>query len=312
MTKNYKTLVICLIILYLLTFARFINTIDHWPIDISSHFTFQYALTTLLILLYSIWNRYIRISIFATFLLLFNFMTLITWNESAHASIRTESTFSIYSANINKSNRELHKLIDELRKNNADIILLLEINDDNIQPLQSVIQTYPYKIESLNNNTSGTGAVIMSRFPILSHETTKYSEFGNLLITAYINIYGKQVVFYGAHFPKPTNINEFPSRSKQILSLARDISEQTTPIILAGDLNTTPYSPVFKKLIDTSKLKDSREGFGWLPSWPTYLPLFWLPIDHILVSQDIKVQNRTVGSYIGSDHYPVLAELAIN
>jgi endonuclease/exonuclease/phosphatase (EEP) superfamily protein YafD len=84
------------------------------------------------------------------------------------------------------------------------------------------------------------------------------------------------------------------------------------PVIVAGDFNATPFSPIFRKVIKISGLKDSREGFGWQPSWPTYVPLLWLPIDHILVSSEIQVHNRATGSFIGSDHYPVFADLSIN
>ena len=88
--------------------------------------------------------------------------------------------------------------------------------------------------------------------------------------------------------------------------------ENVDAVIIAGDFNASPYSPVFKKLLTTSGLRDTRTGFGWLPSWPALFPLAFIPIDHILVSPDIQVQNRATGPYIGSDHYPVIAELSIN
>ncbi|MEW6714582.1 MAG: endonuclease/exonuclease/phosphatase family protein, partial [Nitrospirota bacterium] len=82
--------------------------------------------------------------------------------------------------------------------------------------------------------------------------------------------------------------------------------------IVAGDLNSTPLTPMFRKLLKISGIRDSRTGFGWQPSWPTYFPVFWIPIDHILVSPEVHVHERATGSRIGSDHYPIFAELSIS
>jgi endonuclease/exonuclease/phosphatase (EEP) superfamily protein YafD len=36
-----------------------------------------------------------------------------------------------------------------------------------------------------------------------------------------------------------------------------------------------------------------------------------IPIDHVLISDDVKVDHREVGPDIGSDHRPVRVELMI-
>lgn len=38
--------------------------------------------------------------------------------------------------------------------------------------------------------------------------------------------------------------------------------------------------------------------------------LVGLPLDHFLVSHDLTFSSRQVGPFIGSDHYPVVVELA--
>jgi len=245
-------------------------------------------------------------------LLFLNISAFVNMNDSVHASLSKESSFTIGSANINKSNRDFPKIIGKLNAINADILLLLEVTRENSSPLQSLIQSYPYHVENLNIGSSGTGTVLMSRFPILSHKVTKYTEFGNMLIAATLEIADKKVAFYGVHFPKPTNRHEFSTRSMQIMSLAQQVSQQLFPVIIAGDFNSTPYSPVFTKFIERSGLRDSRAGFGMQPSWPTFFPPLLIPIDHILVDPSIEVLKRATGSYIGSDHYPVFAELSIS
>ncbi|MCI0525996.1 MAG: hypothetical protein L0Y56_00890, partial [Nitrospira sp.] len=58
-------------------------------------------------------------------------------------------------------------------------------------------------------------------------------------------------------------------------------------------------------------LKDSRDGFGIQASWPTFVPLFLIPLDHCLVHSSVQVLDRRLGPKIGSDHYPVMIKLAV-
>ena len=81
-------------------------------------------------------------------------------------------------------------------------------------------------------------------------------------------------------------------------------------IILAGDMNLTSYTRQFRKLKRKLKLVDSRKGFQRQASWPTLLPaILRIPIDHVLVSKDIEVVERSLGPAIGSDHLPVFIRL---
>ncbi len=62
-------------------------------------------------------------------------------------------------------------------------------------------------------------------------------------------------------------------------------------------------------------LLDSRRGFGVQRSWPTSMKVSILgtmriPIDHALVSRDVKVLDRRVGPFIGSDHFPIMVDIA--
>jgi len=85
-------------------------------------------------------------------------------------------------------------------------------------------------------------------------------------------------------------------------------------VIIAGDLNVSMWSPFYRSLIKQSGLHNARQGFGILPSQSGIAPQFAIlsaPIDHCLVSSDIQVENFRLGSNIGSDHLPIIADLLI-
>ncbi len=310
MNKNKKFLFISLSGLALLSVLRYSGNVDYWIIDFFSQFPFQYAILAFTLLLICLWRKIISLAVIAGLLVSVNISVLVDSGGGVQASRQATPVFKIYSANINIDNTELSKLNQEVQELNPEIVLLLEVTPEHVEQIRSMMQTYPYRIEKTSIGTRGNGFIFLSKFPLLTRHVTQLSERGNSILEVVLDINQKPVVFYGIHAQRPDrgNLNE---RKSQLLVPARQIREELLPAIVAGDFNTTPFSPVFKEFMRIAELKDSREGFGWLPSWPAYFPPLWIPIDHILVSPDITVHKRETGSYIGSDHYPVFAELSI-
>jgi endonuclease/exonuclease/phosphatase (EEP) superfamily protein YafD len=98
-----------------------------------------------------------------------------------------------------------------------------------------------------------------------------------------------------------------------LAAAATCLQELPDPKICIGDLNTSSWSPFFQDLAEKTNLKNVREGFGLLPSWPTFMGFGWLmiPIDHCLVSSNIRVVKAQTGGRIGSDHLPLIVELEL-
>ena len=84
-----------------------------------------------------------------------------------------------------------------------------------------------------------------------------------------------------------------------------------TPCIVAGDFNATPWSLPFRTLVARSGLVDTALGRGVQATWNARYPAPRIPIDHILAPSGTRVVRRVVGPDIGSDHFPVEAELIL-
>lgn len=312
MSKRYKNLIlVCLLVLCVLSSTRFFNEVDYWFIDIAANFPVQYAFFALMLFSICLWKKIFPMAVIAGLVFIFNADVLVDTGSSAQAAVQAETTFRVYSANIYKSNNDLSRLSHELQEAAPDIVVLLEVSPEHVEQMRPAIQRYPYSIVNTSFGTLGIGIVFLSKFPILNHQLTKLSEHGNAIIEVALEINKKPVIFYGVHAQRP-GVDNFNERKEQFIMLARQISKQTLPVIVAGDLNSTPLTPMFRKLLKISGIRDSRTGFGWQPSWPTYFPVFWIPIDHILVSPEVHVHERATGSRIGSDHYPIFAELSIS
>jgi vancomycin resistance protein VanJ len=83
-------------------------------------------------------------------------------------------------------------------------------------------------------------------------------------------------------------------------------SQQSKPVIIAGDLNATLWSPSLTPLMRSRW--QWPEGSGITYTWPTFAPPFAIQIDHIL-TKGAKAGRYKVLPSIGSDHLPVRADL---
>lgn len=88
-------------------------------------------------------------------------------------------------------------------------------------------------------------------------------------------------------------------------------AEHGVPLVVCGDLNSSQFSPVYRRLgrdlIDVQRAAGARAR----PTWPSRLPLF--RIDHVFASPSLRVARcevrRDALSSVASDHLPLLAEL---
>ena len=115
------------------------------------------------------------------------------------------------------------------------------------------------------------------------------------------------------HPRPPLRRHDFRHRNEQLRDAASMVRALPMPKILVGDFNTSPWSPYYTQLIRHTGLVNARQGFGLLPTWPAFLswPFLMIPIDHCLVSSDIRVIALSTGRNIGSDHLPLIVDMVI-
>ena len=305
-----KFIGVCIFILALLSISRFTGITEYWLVDLCSHFPVQYGIVSLVLLVICLWSKRFLLGILAAILCMMNFSIFVDYRATSQPPLSGENTFTVYLANVWRFNPVFTKLEQEITHVDADCVLLLEVTPEWREPLQPIIQHFPYHLGEVAKGP--TGFLFLSRYPIIDHHVSSFAEHGKRpLLSATLQIEQKRVTFYGVHPHAPVLRRKFHNRNRQLLWLADRIAGSPDPVIVAGDFNTTPFSPVFQEVLARSGLKDPRVEAGWQPSWPTYMPLFWLPIDHILVSSEIQVYRVSTGKFIWSDHYPIIAELSI-
>lgn len=127
----------------------------------------------------------------------------------------------------------------------------------------------------------------------------------------------RALVVYVLHPTTPRSFDQWVNRNAYLEVVAKSIAAEPpgTPIVAMGDFNTPTWSPFFRSFLKISGLIDAS-GTNW-PATTRFsrrfakLFHFGSPVDHILVSRNIEVKRFEVGPDIGSDHFPVLADLRL-
>jgi endonuclease/exonuclease/phosphatase (EEP) superfamily protein YafD len=136
-------------------------------------------------------------------------------------------------------------------------------------------------------------------------------------LEARLEFAGREVAVLGLHAMAPLGLGRAAIRDAQFAWVARWCRARSGPVIVLGDLNATPWSYAFGRLIREGGLIDSSRGFGVQPTWRTrYGPLaggvLWLvqiPIDHCLHSSGFVAIARETGLACGSNHFPLRVTL---
>lgn len=100
-------------------------------------------------------------------------------------------------------------------------------------------------------------------------------------------------------------------REDQLAGVVELAAAWDGPVAIVTDMNVTPTSPVYGELLDDLGWRDPHRLVGWKSSWPTWGGWLGLPIDHVLVSNDVALHGYSIGDGAGSDHRSVTAEISL-
>jgi len=281
-----------------------------WLFELTSHFRLHLAVA--LGAIAAIWGlkRRWRWAAVCAALALVNTVLVFTlvWPR-ANGSPQSGERLRLVSLNVHTANERSDLVLDFLRGADADVIVLMEVNDRWMTALSLLHTNYPYRIAEVRDDNFGI--TMFSRIPLTNETVVDLGSAEVPSIIADITVAEQTIHLVGTH-PLPPGSSAYARlRNQQLAEIANHVRGQSKPVILLGDLNVTPWSPYFTDLLRDSGLKDTSQGRGLSGSWPAWLPGLRIPLDHCLVSDPIRVINKQLGPGVGSDHLPVVVELQI-
>ena len=201
------------------------------------------------------------------------------------------------------SNDDWQQVVKEVKRQNPDIVALIEFGSEKRQLLKKLKASYPYQTDCLVSRNCHMA--VLSKFKF--HDSKARMRWRGppfLQVSFGGKLAGLQL--FAVHTIRPPH---YRAHFKQISALARTVNEAKGLKIVMGDFNSTPFSYTLKSFENETGLKRLTNT----PSWPaTYGQLPQVSIDHIFVSKKIRVlQEHYLGNSSGSDHFPVNVVVAV-
>ncbi len=241
---------------------------------------------------------------------------LVPYYSPRHRTTRAGdlTTLRLLLSNVNYRNENFSALLELIRAEQPDILIAQEATAKWCRALQVLVVDYPHHV--IVPRGRGAGIALLSRVPVLQAEVVFVGRHQRPGILLKMNNGGREFTLLTMHTHAPLRRLHFGHRNALLsatVSLLRR-EQSPRPLVVIGDLNISPWSPHFKELLRATGLREARtSGFGLLPTWPVWLRLPWLmiPIDHCLVSSGIEVVGMWTGRNVGSDHLPIIVDLAM-
>lgn len=292
-------------------------------LELLSPFKFQYFLLNLFLFGLLVLTRKKKIIIISLFCLSIILVEIAPWYiPQTGIEINNPTKLRVLSSNVNVENQKYPQVLSLVRREKPDIAVFMEIHQDWVKQLDTLKDILPYSI--VKANPYNLGIALYSKRPLEKASFAFLGTTQNPSIVGKLNINGQILSLVAAHPPPPIKSALFKGRNQQLEAIGKYIKSLSTPVLVMGDLNITMWSPYYKRLMSQTGLKNARQGFGIVPTWPVktnYPPyskmpvlftrLFSIPIDHCLISPDIKVAKIRAGSSVGSDHRPLITDLVL-
>jgi endonuclease/exonuclease/phosphatase (EEP) superfamily protein YafD len=216
----------------------------------------------------------------------------------------------LFNANVLFVNPDVTGIAREIAAAAPDVVFLQEATPALAAAVEAtgVLDELPHRVAVAR--TDPAAALLASRFPLLDHDIMKIG--GQVLIRATLDPGWGPLRLYAVHTPSPVGAGRRPW-AEALRAVAREVRKERLPVVVAGDFNATWNHRAFRQLLDTG-LTDGAAARGrpFQLTWPRDRRLLppLVRIDHVLTGPGLAVTAIRTGRGEGSDHRPVVADIA--
>ena len=234
-----------------------------------------------------------------------------------------------------------NRVIQYILRAQPDVVCLQEVevskSSDNLTlaELREALSVYPYTYFDFKiyNSRRQYGNAVFSRYPLIDKHTLRYESRGNITSVCNIVLPGDTLRLYTNHLESNrlqhkdidlgTTTESAQSalhgtseklekaseiRIRQAQAIHDDAQHSPYPVLIVGDMNTTPVSYTYRILqkgMRDAFLESSNGQLGH-----TFVKLgMGVRIDYILHSHALSASDFDVPHVDYSDHYPVIATI---
>jgi endonuclease/exonuclease/phosphatase (EEP) superfamily protein YafD len=208
-------------------------------------------------------------------------------------------------------NRTPRLAASALTGTNPDVIVLVEVSL--AVSLHIDKQRYPYELvfSRIDDRGRGYDLRVLSRHPLEHYDDAASGArfFPQIRVT----LRGTSFTLVPVHTSAPHKTSDKPYWYRELVGLAESLETVQGPLVVCGDFNASLTHRAMARLLKKARLSSvlARHGLALRGTWGPRGLLAVLPIDHVLVSDDVPSHGITVMRVAGSDHRALVADLTI-
>ena len=217
-------------------------------------------------------------------------------------------------SNVLMENRDIERWTRVVSAEDADVIAAVETDSWWAGRIGEALgEAYPYVVTLPQDDTYGM--CVFSKLPITQEEVRHLvePEVPSLFLTLELPS-GEPLRLTVLHPrpPRPDTQQDSQLRDAELVRAAREVATFDEPGVVAGDLNDVAWSYTTRLFQKLSGYLDPRIGRGLYSTF--HADHWWLryPLDHVFHSDDLALVELRRLENVGSDHFPMLIELAID
>lgn len=224
-----------------------------------------------------------------------------------------------------------------LSEQDPDIICLQEFHTTDVDKVKSYLRrkmpAYKAEYYLFPSRSGAFGNVTLSRLPMVGKGVIKFEESANLSLYTDYRIGERRFRVYNCHF-ESYNISvsgmmrsisgnagdvltetgnkmkkSITRRPKQVDKVFSDIEKCPLASFVCGDFNDNPMSYTYFRMTRGRKDTFVEAGNGFGATYAGMWPL--LRIDYVLFPEEFRAVSNEIPHIGFSDHYPVVAEIAL-
>jgi endonuclease/exonuclease/phosphatase (EEP) superfamily protein YafD len=232
-------------------------------------------------------------------------LMLLPWARAGDNAPNAPPALRLLTFDLGPDNTRFDDVADFILGAQADIVLLQQVSCSAVERL--IPKLRPAFPTALVEATSCNGQALMSKRPWAAGGQVTTRTRRPLLVWARLQWGNRDFVLTGVQLSGPLTPNE---QAGDIARLQAHLESQGAAHIVAGDFHLTPFAWKFAQL--------QNAGLGQFvtyiptssPSWPVRWPLPVVTTDNVLSTQGFARVSVTTGPPLGSDHRPLIADIA--
>jgi endonuclease/exonuclease/phosphatase (EEP) superfamily protein YafD len=224
-------------------------------------------------------------------------------------NVADDRSLTLFVANVLQENRRSDLVLAAIAEADPDVICLVETDTWWVREMEGLAREYRWaSCYPLDNHY---GMALYSRLPITACDVRFVVSRDVPSMRAVVRLRsGDEVVVYAVHPPPPLPASPTYGRDAELVLTGLEVEREGRPAVVVGDLNDVAWSyttTLFKRM---SHMVDPRVGRGMFSTFHAEHWLARYPLDHVFHTRDFTLKQLRRLGYTGSDHFPIVAELA--